>query len=102
MHTAFLGSRRQEEIWQVGKLSRSSGMKRIQILGTGLSNCDVLMEHAREAAHHAGVLCEIERVVDIERIMRFHVPITPALVVDGKVRVAGRVPSAREIELLLK
>ena len=76
-------------------------MKKIQILGTGCPKCRKLTETAEAAAQALGLSCEIEKVTEIKRIMSFGVTATPALVVDGQVRVAGRLPSLEEVKRLL-
>ena len=77
-------------------------VKKIQILGTGCPKCARLAENAEQAARAVGVDCEIEKVTDINDIMSFGVMITPALAVDGEVKVAGKVPSAEEIAALIQ
>jgi len=77
-------------------------MKRIQILGTGCPRCKRLTHNAEAAARALGLEHEIEKVTDLREIMRFGVALTPALVVDGEVKVAGTVPSADEIKALLE
>ena len=76
-------------------------MKKIQILGTGCPKCRKLTETAEAAVQALGLSCEIEKVTEIKRIMSFGVTATPALVVDGQVRVAGRLPSLEEVKRLL-
>jgi small redox-active disulfide protein 2 len=76
-------------------------MKKIQILGTGCPKCQKLTENAEAAAKELGIAYEIEKVKDIEKIMAFGVMMTPALVVNGVVKVAGKVPSPQEIKVLL-
>lgn len=76
-------------------------MKKIQILGTGCPKCEKLAELAKEAAKSAGLEYELEKVQDITKIMDFGVMMTPALVVDGEIKVAGKVPSIEEIKALL-
>jgi small redox-active disulfide protein 2 len=68
-------------------------MKKIQILGTGCMKCYKLEEASRKAAEELGIEFEMEKVSDLNRIMEFGVMMTPALVVDGEVKVVGRVPS---------
>jgi small redox-active disulfide protein 2 len=77
-------------------------MIKLQVLGTGCPKCKKLEENARAAATEAGVAFELEKVTDIQKIMQFGVMSTPALVVDGQVKVMGRVPSPDEIKQLLK
>ncbi len=76
-------------------------MKKIQILGTGCPKCQQLTESAENAAKELGIAYELEKVKDIRQIMSFGVMATPALVVDGVVKVAGRVPSMDETKSLL-
>lgn len=76
-------------------------MKKIQILGTGCAKCQKLAAVADEAARGLGLAYEIEKVTEIDRIMGFGVMFTPALVVDGVVKVAGRVPSLEDTKKLL-
>jgi len=77
-------------------------MRKIQILGTGCAKCEKLAKHAQEAADNLGIECEIEKVTELNDIMRFGVMTTPALVVDGKVVVTGKVPAVKDVENLLK
>ena len=74
---------------------------KIQILGTGCAKCQKLTENATAAAQDLGVPYELEKVTDLQQIMAFGVMRTPALVVDGVVKVVGKVPSPDEIKSLL-
>ena len=76
-------------------------MKKIQILGTGCAKCKKLAENAEAAARSLGVEYEIEKVTQINDIMAFGVMVTPALVVGGDVKVAGKVPSPEDIEKMI-
>jgi small redox-active disulfide protein 2 len=76
-------------------------MKKIQILGTGCAKCAKLAENAREAAESLGLDYEMEKISELNQIMAFGVMTTPALAVDGKVLLTGKVPSAADIEKLL-
>ena len=76
-------------------------MKRLQILGAGCAKCHELAERAAAAATAAGLEFQIEKVSDLTVIMGFGVLRTPALVVDGTVKVAGRVPPVEEIKRML-
>ena len=77
-------------------------MKKIQILGTGCPKCKALTANAEAAVKALGIEAEIEKVEKIQDIIKFGVMTTPALVVDGEVKSAGRVLSAADIEALLK
>ena len=77
-------------------------MKKLQILGTGCPKCRKLAQNAEAAAKALGQDYELQKVTDINEIMKFGVVMTPALAVDGEVKVVGKVPSAKEIEALLK
>lgn len=73
----------------------------IQILGPGCPNCARLAENARVAVESLGLDCELVKVTSIMEIMAFSVISTPALALDGKILVSGRVPSTEEILKLL-
>ena len=76
-------------------------MKKVQILGTGCPKCKKLAENAQAAAKDSGIECEIEKVTDINEIMKFGVMLTPALAIDGQVKAVGKVPSPDEIRKML-
>jgi small redox-active disulfide protein 2 len=76
-------------------------MKTIQILGTGCTKCKQLTENAEKAAQELGLEYQIEKVTDINQIMSFGVMMTPALAVDGTVKLVGKVSSPAEIKPLL-
>jgi len=76
-------------------------MKKIQILGTGCPKCKKLAAAAETAAKALGTEYKLEKVTDINEIINFGVMMTPALVVDGTVKVVGRVPSVDEIKKML-
>ena len=76
-------------------------MKKIQVLGTGCPKCKKLAENAEAAAKELGIEYTLEKVTQIADIMKMGVMITPALAVDGAVKVVGKVPSPAEIKALL-
>ena len=76
-------------------------MKKIQILGTGCPKCRKLTEVSEAAAKELGLSYELEKVTDLRRIAEFGVMFTPALVVDGQVKVAGKVPAVADVKKLL-
>jgi small redox-active disulfide protein 2 len=71
--------------------------KIIKILGTGCPKCIKLAELAEQAAIKLGIDYELDKVTDINDIISYGVMLTPALVVDGDVKVAGSVPSIDQI-----
>jgi small redox-active disulfide protein 2 len=75
---------------------------RLLILGTGCAKCTKLYEVTEQAAQSLGQQYELEKITDLQRIMSFGVMITPALVVDGQVKVSGKVPSVDEIKTMLQ
>ena len=75
---------------------------KIQVLGTGCPKCRQLAENAEAAAKELALNYELEKVTDINKIIGFGVMMTPALAVDGIVKVAGKVPSVEEIKNILK
>jgi len=76
-------------------------MKKLQILGTGCPKCKKLAQNTEAAAKDLGIEYEIEKVTDINEIMNFGVMMTPALAVDGQVKVVGKVLSPDEIKKML-
>jgi len=76
-------------------------MKKIQILGTGCPKCKALTQNAEAAAKEMGVECQIEKVTEINEIMKFGVMMTPALAIDGQVKVVGKVLSPEQIKAML-
>lgn len=70
---------------------------KIEILGTGCPKCKKLTELAEEAVKELGITAEIIKVTDINKIISYGVMVTPALVIDGEVKVAGKIPNKEEI-----
>lgn len=73
-------------------------MKKLQILGTGCAKCQKLAENTKSAAEALGLEYELEKVTQLDQIMKFGVMVTPALVVDGVVKVSGKVPDPETIK----
>lgn len=73
----------------------------ILILGTGCPKCTKLAEETQAAAGELGLTPEFRKVTQVAEIMKYGVMMTPALVVDGVVRVVGKVPSREELRKLL-
>ena len=71
------------------------------VMGAGCAKCGRLYEATEQAAKELGVPYEINKVTDLQQIMALGVMMTPALVVNGNLKVAGRVPSVDEIKKLL-
>jgi len=76
-------------------------MKKLQILGTGCPKCNQLAERTEQAARELGLEYEIVKVNKITDIMSFGVMSTPALAVDGEVKVAGKVPDLEKIKEMI-
>jgi small redox-active disulfide protein 2 len=76
-------------------------MKKLQILGSGCHYCQQLTARTEAAAQAIGLEYELEKVTDLDRILAFGVMTTPALVVDGEVKVMGRVPAISQLEKML-
>jgi len=74
---------------------------KLQILGTGCPKCKKLAENAEAAVKDLGAECDIEKVTDINEIMKFGVMMTPALAIDGQVKVVGKVATPDEIKTFL-
>ena len=76
-------------------------MRKLQILGPGCPRCAKLAAATEQAAKTLGLEYRIEKVTDLSQIQTFGVMMTPALVVDGTVKVAGRVPPVEELKKML-
>ncbi len=77
-------------------------MKLIQILGTGCAKCEKLKHNAEEAIAQSGVEASVEKITDINVIMGFGVMMTPALAIDGEVKLVGKVASPDQIATMLQ
>ncbi len=77
-------------------------MPKIQILGTGCMRCRNLTANAERAVQELGIEAEIEKVTEVQDIIKFQILMTPGLVIDGQVKSAGRVPSVEEIQQMLQ
>ena len=75
---------------------------KIEVLGMGCCNCAKLYDTVREVAGELGLAAEVTKVEDMKAVLSRGVMTTPALVVDGVVKVAGRVPSRDEIKKILR
>ena len=74
---------------------------KIQVLGTGCAKCKQLTANAEKAVAELGVQATVEKVEDLREIMKLGVMTTPALVIDGKVKSAGKLLSPQEVKQLL-
>jgi small redox-active disulfide protein 2 len=75
---------------------------KIEVLGPGCRSCNALVANVEVAVRESGVSCSVEKVADMDRLLAYQIMSTPALVVDGDVKVAGRVPSVEEIKEMLR
>jgi small redox-active disulfide protein 2 len=75
---------------------------KIQVLGTGCAKCKQLTANAEKAVAELRVQATVEKVEDLREIMRFGVMTTPALVIDGKVKSAGKLLSPQDVKQLLR
>ncbi len=73
----------------------------IKVLGTGCPKCKALEKATRDAVTELGINADIGKEEDIMKIMQYGVMHTPALVIDGKVVVSGRLPNEKELKNLL-
>ncbi len=76
-------------------------MKKLIVLGPGCARCETLARTAREAADQLGIEYELEKLSDIKQFPNFGLMMTPGLVVDGELKVQGKVPSIDEIKAML-
>ncbi len=71
---------------------------KIEILGMGCPKCKMLYENAKKAVEETGVQAEVLKVEDMGKITNYGVMMTPALVIDGKVKTAGKISSVEDIK----
>ena len=72
------------------------------VIGTGCAKCKTLAQFTEQAVKELGVTAEINKVTDLKQIMALGVMLTPALAVNGTIKVVGKVPSVAEIKTILK
>lgn len=77
-------------------------MRKIQILGTGCPKCRQLSANVDQALQELGSDAVVEKVSEISEIMKFHVMMTPALVIDGEVKSVGKVVTPQEVRQMLQ
>ena len=76
-------------------------MKKILVLGPGCPRCETLANLTRQAADQLGIAYELEKLTDIKRFPSYGLMMTPGLVVDGELKVQGKIPSIDEIKGML-
>jgi small redox-active disulfide protein 2 len=69
----------------------------VKVLGTGCQKCKTLYGSVESALRQLGIDATLAKVEKIEEIMKYEVLMTPALVIDGEVKAAGRIPSTAEL-----
>lgn len=74
----------------------------IKVLGPGCARCVDLERKTRRAVDEMGVAANVEKISDIQKIIAYHIMATPGLVLDGKVKCAGRIPSVEEIKTWIR
>jgi small redox-active disulfide protein 2 len=85
-----------------GRLRRNHAMRRVQVLGPGCPNCDKLLKDTQTAVSEMGIDAVVEKVSDIDAIIELGALMTPALAVDGEIRMVGIVPPIEELKKLLE
>ena len=77
-------------------------MMKIQVLGPGCAKCEKLAENAKQAADELGIEYTLEKVTDLNEIIALGAMTTPALVVDGQMKMMGKAASASHVKGLLQ
>ena len=75
---------------------------KIQVIGPGCHKCKTLAQLTEQAVAELGLTAEITKVSDLKQIMALGVMLTPALAVDGAIKVSGRLPSLAEVKVMLQ
>lgn len=76
-------------------------MKKIKVLGPGCAKCKITYNNALEAIKQSGIEAEVEKIEDIEEMMKYNILTTPVLMIDEVIKVKGRVADINEIKQLL-
>ena len=76
-------------------------MKKLIVLGPGCARCETLADATRQAADQLGIEYELEKLTDIKEFPNYGLMMTPGLVVDGELKVQGKVPTVDEIKAML-
>ena len=71
---------------------------KIEVLGSGCAKCNKLKEIVEKVVNEAGIDAEIVKVEDIDKILDYGVMVTPGLVIDGDVKIAGKIPSEDKVK----
>ena len=74
---------------------------KVEILGPGCPRCETTEKNARQAVKNLGLEAEVEHIYDVKEYAKRGVVLTPAVVVDGEVKVSGQVPTVEELEAIL-
>jgi small redox-active disulfide protein 2 len=89
------------EQMEMANIREGKAVMKIQILGTGCAKCNQLTENTETAARNLGLDYQLERVSDIADILRFGAIATPALAIDGTVKLVGKILTAVQIQQIL-
>ena len=81
--------------------AKTHDIKEIKVLGPGCAKCKSTYAMVEKAVKANGMTVKLTKVEDIEEIMRYNIMATPAIVVDGKVVMKGRVPSESDVKQIL-
>ncbi len=76
-------------------------MKDIKILGTGCTKCKKLQEMTESALKEMNIEYKLEKVTDLDDILSYGIMMTPGLVVDGEVKVTGKIPGTEDLKKML-
>lgn len=77
-------------------------MKTIKVLGPGCPKCKATFQNVEAAVKQLGIKVSLSKVEDIEEMMKYNVLTTPVLVIDGEIKIKGRIAQVDEIKKLLK
>lgn len=77
-------------------------MKQIKILGQGCAKCKTTYDNVMSALKESGIEAEVEKIEDMEEMMKYNILTTPVLMIDDVIKVKGRVADINEIKQLLK
>jgi len=75
---------------------------KIEILGTGCPKCKMTEEIVKKVVKKLGVKADVSHVYDVDKIIDYGAMMTPAVVIDGKIKIEGKIPTEDDIEKIIK
>ncbi len=94
-------SRKADGVMPSATTASMSDVKEIKVLGPGCAKCKATYAVVEKVVHASGLDVKLTKVEDIEELMRYNIMATPAVIVDGKVVIKGKIPAESEVRQIL-